>query len=86
MFLSGLADIYQPQTISQSKWKKDGKYKVFGAKRIIGMYDNYNHILEQIFITCRGSTSGNVLMSDCNSWITGNAMVINVDKKSKTYK
>ena len=78
--LSKIADIYQPKTISQSECSENGTYNVFGANGIIGKFNQYNHDLPQICITCRGSTSGNVFMTESYSWITGNAMVINIDK------
>jgi len=81
--LGEIASIYQPQTISQTDCSNNGKYPVYGANGIIGHYYKYNHEKEQIIITCRGSTCGTVNMSDCYSWITGNAMVVNVDKKEK---
>ena len=78
--LSKIADIYQPKTISQSECSENGTYNVFGANGIIGKFNQYNHDSPQICITCRGSTSGNVFMTESYSWITGNAMVINIDK------
>ena len=72
-------DIYQPQTISQSVLSSDG-YPVYGANGIIGYYSKYNHITPQITVTCRGSTCGTINLTLPYSWITGNAMVINIDK------
>ena len=77
--LSEIADIYQPKTISQADCVENGRYNVFGANGIIGKFNKYNHELPQICITCRGSTSGNVFITEERSWITGNAMVINID-------
>lgn len=78
MLLSNLSDIYQPQTISRNLFTPYG-YPVFGANGIIGKYSAYNHKLPQILVTCRGNTCGVVNMSLPKSWITGNAMVINLD-------
>lgn len=53
---------------------------VYGANGIIGYYNLYNHENEQVCITCRGNTCGTVNYTKPKSWITGNSMVINVDK------
>ncbi|MEN9945995.1 MAG: hypothetical protein RLZZ293_381, partial [Pseudomonadota bacterium] len=76
--LKNIALIYQPRTITQTEFSESG-YPVFGANGIIGYYREYNHELEQIAITCRGNTCGTVNFTNKKSWITGNAMVINVD-------
>ena len=77
--LGQISDIYQPQTISQQDFTISG-YKVYGANGIIGFYSKYNHETEQIAITCRGNTCGTVNITERKSWITGNAMVVNVDE------
>lgn len=71
--------MYQPKTISAKEMVLDGKYVVFGANGIIGRYDKYNHAEPQLLVTCRGATCGSVNISQPNSWITGNAMVIQPD-------
>lgn len=76
--LGSIAKVYQPRTISQSELSSDG-YPVYGANGVIGYYSDFNHELEQIAVTCRGSTCGVVNWTAPKSWITGNAMVINVD-------
>lgn len=76
--LGEVAKIYQPKTISQSELKDSG-YSVYGANGIIGYYDEYNHETAQIAVACRGSSCGTVNFTEPKSWITGNAMVINVD-------
>lgn len=76
--LGSIAKVYQPKTISQSELSSNG-YPVYGANGIIGYYSDFNHELEQIAVTCRGSTCGVVNWTLPKSWITGNAMVINVD-------
>lgn len=77
--LGDISDIYQPQTISQEDFTIDG-YNVYGANGVIGKYKFYNHTTIQVMITCRGSSCGAVNMSNGYCWITGNAMVINMDK------
>lgn len=77
--LESIADIYQPQTISQEEFSIDG-YDVYGANGVIGKYHLYNHTTEQVMVTCRGSSCGTVNMSAGKCWITGNAMILNMDK------
>ena len=86
VYLSEIAQIYQPQTISSAELTEDG-FLVYGANGIIGKYKDYNHKTEQICTTCRGNTCGMVNYTKPMSWITGNAMVINTDKyQDKVYK
>ena len=77
--LCEVSDIYQPQTISFADLTETG-YPVYGANGIIGHYTSYNHEAEQVCITCRGNTCGGVNYTKSKSWITGNAMVVNVDR------
>ncbi len=76
--LGEIADIYQPKTISQQVLTETG-FVVYGANGIIGRYSNYNHDTAQIAVTCRGNTCGTVNFTEPMSWITGNAMVVNID-------
>lgn len=74
--LGETCEMYQPKTIGMKDLVPDGPYSVFGANGIIGKYDKYNHEEPQLLITCRGATCGAVNISEPNSWITGNAMVV----------
>ncbi|MBU4141513.1 N-6 DNA methylase, partial [Patescibacteria group bacterium] len=74
--LGEVCEMYQPKTITSKEIKSEGKYKVFGANGVIGYYDKYNHEDSEVLITCRGATCGTLNLSEPNSWITGNAMVI----------
>ena len=47
VYLSEIAQIYQPQTISSTELTEDG-FLVYGATGIIGKYKDYNHETEQI--------------------------------------
>ena len=76
--LGEIGEVYQPETISQSLLTEKG-FKVYGANGVIGYYSKYNHENEQIAVVCRGSTCGLVNFTEAKSWITGNAMVINLD-------
>ena len=78
VYLGDIAQLYQPRTISTSDLEQTG-YLVYGANGVIGHYHSYNHERPQICITCRGNTCGQVTLTSPFSWITGNAMVINID-------
>jgi type I restriction enzyme S subunit len=78
--LQDIANVYQPKTITASLLSDDGEYPVYGANGIIGKYKEYNHVNSQICLTCRGNTCGTINYSLPFSWITGNSMVVNVDK------
>ena len=80
--LGDLANLYQPETIPSTKLSRSGRYLVYGANGIIGRYDKYNHEKSQICLTCRGNTCGKINFSQPYSWITGNAMVINIDNNT----
>ena len=83
--LEEVSEIYQPQTISQSELTDSG-FDVYGANGIIGKYSRYNHEFEQVVVTCRGNTCGAVNFTKPKSWITGNAMVVNLDNSTKAIK
>jgi len=83
--LGDIANIYQPQTLSQNQLI-NGKYDVFGANGIIGKHINYNHKETQITISCRGENSGRVNVTPQYCWINGNSMVINIDNNNLIQK
>ncbi|SFP51846.1 restriction endonuclease subunit S [Sphingomonas rubra] len=66
---------YQPQTIGRKDMDNDGAFPVYGANGVIGRYHSYNHEESEVLLGCRGSC-GSVNVSEPQSWITGNAMVI----------
>ncbi len=80
--LGQTCEMYQPKTIGSKDLVPDGPYPVFGANGIIGRYDKFNHEEPQLLITCRGATCGSVNVSEPNSWITGNAMVVRPKERS----
>jgi len=82
--LKEISEVYQPQTISQRELTDSG-FDVYGANGIIGKYGRYNHEFEQVVIGCRGNC-GAVNFTKPKSWITGNAMVINLDNSTKSIK
>ncbi|HHQ4563304.1 TPA: restriction endonuclease subunit S [Aeromonas veronii] len=83
--LGDICGLYQPVTISGSELKESG-YPVYGANGLIGFYEKYNHEAPQVIVTCRGSTCGTVNYTVAKSWITGNAMVVDVDKNKNLDK
>lgn len=84
--LEEIADVYQPKTISQSDLIPNGEYVVYGANGVIGRYSDFNHEAEQVAITCRGNTCGRVNFTPAKAWITGNAMVLNMDANPEVSK
>ena len=83
--LNNIAEIYQPQTLSQ-KQLENGIYPVFGANGIIGFHSSFNHTSSQITISCRGENAGSINQTPENCWINGNSMVINVDNNQNIDK
>ena len=83
--LGDVAELYQPQTIQSEDLSQTG-YPVYGANGLIGYYNNYNHEYPQVVITCRGSSCGTVNFTPGKCWITGNAMVLNVDNNRDVNK
>ena len=74
--IGDVAELYQPQTIGEKDFVSDGAYNVYGANGIVGKYNKYNHVNNEIAICCRGASCGRFLMTQPYSWITGNAMVV----------
>jgi len=74
--LGDVCELYQPKTISSADLVDGGEYPVYGANGVIGRFDKFNHAEPQLLITCRGATCGSVNISQSNSWINGNAMVV----------
>lgn len=83
--LGDIADLYQPQTIQNENLSQTG-YPVYGANGFIGYYNKFNHELPQVVITCRGASCGTVNYTPKKCWITGNAMVLNVDNNQNINK
>jgi type I restriction enzyme S subunit len=73
-----LGEISKPQqwsTITSSQLTPAG-FRVYGANGFIGYYSEYNHELECVTVTCRGSTCGEVSLIPGKSYITGNSMCL----------
>ena len=80
--LGEIAELYQPTTISSSELKETG-YPVFGANGYIGYYDEYNHKESQVTISARGEGTGTPNFVVGPVWITGNSMVVNIDRNTE---
>ena len=83
--LGDIGNLYQPKTISQTDLTSEG-FTVYGANGIIGKYHSFNHEKSQVTVTCRGSTCGVIGYTEPHSWITGNAMVVNLDEHPDSTK
>ena len=79
--LSELCVMYQPQTIGTDLLLPDGEYRVYGANGIVGRYNQYNHEESEVAMACRGNSCGVVNRTMPYSWITGNAMVLQMRDK-----
>lgn len=75
--LKDVANVYQPQNLSQNNFQKKG-YPVYGANGVIGYYKDFNHSNMEIAVACRGNTCGRVNLTEPKSWITSNAMVVDI--------
>jgi len=79
--LGEVCKMYQPKTLSRKQMNLEGAYPVYGANGIIGYHSEFNHESQQVVIGCRG-TIGKVHLTQPESWINGNAMVIqSIDNK-----
>ena len=74
--LGDLCRMYQPKTISISELSDKNSYRVYGANGTVGYYSQYNHSESEIAMACRGNSCGVINRTMPYSWITGNAMVI----------
>ena len=82
--LGNVANLYQPEMLSEEDLIDNGEYSVYGAGGYIGRYNKYNHEDYEVIISCRGNC-GQKAITLPMSWITSNAMVVN-PKKEFYYK
>ena len=61
-------------------------FPVFGANGYIGYYRDYNHKENQVTISARGEGTGTPSFVEGPVWITGNSMVVNVEKQDNITK
>lgn len=75
-----VAECYQPKNAEANIIDENGAFWLYGANGRISRVSDFNHEMEQIIVSCRG-TCGTVNITEPKSWINGNAMVINTDNK-----
>ena len=80
-----LADIKYGKGIPTSEILKDGLYSVYGSNGIIGYLNNYTFKEHKIAISCRGNSSGIIHLTDENSTITSNSLVLDFKNFDYTY-
>ena len=85
VLLGDISELYQPKTISSEDLLTEG-FPVFGANGYIGYYRDYNHKENQVTISARGEGTGTPSFVEGPVWITGNSMVINVEKQDNITK
>jgi type I restriction enzyme S subunit len=70
-----IASVNYGKNLPKNKLTLDGKYPVYGASKIIGMYDNFTHAERVVLVGCRG-TVGQFQISKPYSFITNNSFSI----------
>ena len=83
--ITQIAEIKYGKSIPTSNIQKNGKYPVYGSNGIIGFLDNYEYEKHKIAISCRGNSSGIIHLTQKNSTITSNSLVLNFFDKKYTY-
>lgn len=85
VLLGDISELYQPKTVSSEELLTEG-FPVFGANGYIGYYKDYNHKEDQVTISARGEGTGTPSFVEGPVWITGNSMVVNVEKQANIIK
>ena len=85
VLLGDISELYQPKTVSSEELLTEG-FPVFGANGYIGYYKDYNHKEDQVTISARGEGTGTPSFVEGPVWITGNSMVVNVEKHANMIK
>lgn len=80
-----MADIKYGKGIPTSEILKDGLYSVYGSNGIIGYLNNYTFKEHKIAISCRGNSSGIIHLTDENSTVTSNSLVLDFKNFDYTY-
>ena len=80
-----LADIKYGKSIPTPEILKDGLYSVYGSNGVIGYLNNYTFKEHKIAISCRGNSSGFIHLTDENSTITSNSLVLDFKDFNYTY-
>jgi type I restriction enzyme S subunit len=74
--------------LTSSNMKSDGRYAVYGGNGISGYYDKYMFEKQKLIIGRVGAKCGVVHITEPNSWITDNALIVefkNLDMKFMFY-
>jgi type I restriction enzyme S subunit len=77
--LEDIVEIKYGKNLPTSKLGTEG-YPVFGGSGIIGYYINYLYEEPQVLVSCRGSSSGKVIISEPYSFITNNSFILERSK------
>jgi type I restriction enzyme S subunit len=77
--LGDIVEIKYGKNLPTSKLGTEG-YPVFGGSGIIGYYINYLYEEPQVLVSCRGSGSGKVIISEPYSFITNNSFILERSK------
>ena len=76
--LSDFAEIKYGRGLKASKLTFEEKYPVYGSNGIIGTLPTYDFEKAKIAISCRGASSGNVVLTKPKSTISSNSLFLNL--------
>lgn len=82
--LGDIVDIKYGKNLPMKNLLNEG-YPVFGGNGIIGYYDRYLYKRQQVLVACRGAASGKINISEPNSFITNNSLVLETNEDAKFY-
>ena len=82
--LADVADIKYGRGLEASKLVYDMKYPVYGSNGIIGTLNIFDFEEPKIAISCRGASSGNVLLTKPFSTISSNSLFLNFKSNNDT--
>ncbi len=73
-----IAEIKYGRGLEASKLSTEGTYPVYGSNGVIGYLETYEFNEAKISISCRGASSGNVLLTKPFSTISSNSLYLNL--------
>ena len=76
--LLDVAEIKYGKGLEASKLTIGEKYPVYGSNGIIGTLSTYDFDQPKIAISCRGASSGNIVLTKPKSTISSNSLVLNL--------
>ena len=78
--LGDIITVSSGKNITSSEMSKTEQiYPVYGGNGITGYYNNYNVDINTIVIGRVGFYCGSIHITQCKSWVTDNALVVNYD-------